>query len=220
MFMKNKSLLAFIGLILLLAFILACGSSSPKNNGLTPMNSNSTSTVSSQTKIKIKTTDDRPVVEIKIDGSDTKIEHGNKVIRGEMKDSEKRKYADEVGNQIAEVKAKEADGFKVRTLDGKLLWKIKISADKIKISDNEENKNAFELVKKDDGAKVEQNGNKFGEVKFYRDKQKVKVKDASDKELFDSNTDRYSVAYGVLLVQQIPEDLRYIIITELLARSL
>lgn len=216
MFIKNKSSISVLGLLLLCAFLLACGSSSTQPAKTD--NPNSANIYS--TKIKIKTPDDKDVVEIKIGDNDTKLEFANKVVRGEMKDSDKRKYAVEGGSQIAEVKMKDADGFKVRTNDGKLLWKVKISSDKIKISDNEENQNAFELVKRDDGAKVEQNENKFGEVKFYKDRQKVKVKDASDKELFDSNTDRYSVAYGVLLLDKIPEELRYIIIAELLARNL
>lgn len=218
MFMKNKSLLSVLVLLLLCTFLLACRSSSTQPTK--PQSDNPNSTTSYTTKVKIKTPDDKDVVEIKIGSNDTKIEYNGKVVRGEMKDSDKRKYVVEGSGQIAEVKMKDADGFKVRTNDGKLLWKIKISDSKIKISDNEENQNAFELVKREDGAKVEQNEKKFGEVKFYKDRQKVKVKDASDKELFDSNTDRYSVAYGVLLLDKIPEELRYIIIAELLARNL
>jgi len=213
--MNIKSLFA---ILVLISFLLACSTSStPTNPQSTNNDPNQNKTYS--TKVKIKTPDDKTVVEVKIDGNDTKLEFANKVVRGEMKDSEKRKYTVEGGNQIAEVKTKEADGFKVRAPDGKLLWKVKIDSDKIKISDNEENQNAFELKKKDDGGKIELNENKLGEVKFYKDKQKVKVKDAADKELFDSNTDKYSIAYGVLLLDKIPEELRFIILAELLARN-
>lgn len=170
------------------------------------------------TKVKVKTPDDKTVVEVKIDG-DPKIEYAGKVVRSETK-GDKRKYTLEGGSQIAEVKVKDADGFKVRTNDGKLLWKVKISDDKIKISDNEENQNAFELKKKDDGAKIERNETKLGEVKFYKDRQKVKVKDEGDTELFDSNTDKYSTVFGVLALNEIPEDLRFIIFAELLARNI
>lgn len=170
-----------------------------------------------ETKVKVKTPDDQTVVEVKID-ADPKIEFGGRVLRGETK-GDKRKYTLEGGGQIAEVKVKDADGFKVRSNDGKLLWKVKIAADKIKISDNEENENAFEIKKRDDGAKIERGDTKLGEVKFYKDRGKVKVKDADDKELFDSNTDKYAVAYGVLALTEIPEDLRYIIFAELLARN-
>ena len=172
-----------------------------------------------ETKVKIKTPDEKDVLEVKVDGGNIKLEYGGKVVRSELK-GDKRKYFYEAGSQIAEVKTKDADGFKVRTTDGKLLWKIKIADDKIKISDNEENQNPFEIKMKDDGAKVEFNETKLGEVKFYKDRQKVKVKDANDKELFDSNTDKYSVAYGVLLLDKIPEELRFIIIGELVSRNL
>ena len=178
-----------------------------------------TETKTYDTKVKFKTPDDKDVLEIKSDGGNIKLEFGGKVIRSELK-GDKRKYFYEAGSQIAEVKAKDADGFKVRTTDGKLLWKIKIADDKIKISDNEENQNPFEIKKKDDGAKVEFNGTKLGEVKFYKDREKIKVKDANDQKLFDSNTDKYSVAYGVLLIDKIPEELRFIIIGELLNRNL
>lgn len=220
---KNRNSFIILLAILIFAPSFACRQTSddrPASNISQPNSGNSASaTKDYQIKVKIKTPDDKPVVEFKFDGSETKLEYGGKVVRGELKD-DKRKYFYEAGSQIAEVKAKDADGFKVRTLDGKLLWKIKISGDKIKISDNEENRNAFDIVKKEDGAKVEQNEQKLGEVKFYRDRQKIKVKDAADQELFDGNTDKYSVAYGVLLLDKIPEELRYIIIAEILTRNL
>lgn len=205
-------------LLLLTALFSACNSGSKPAPVVNDKPTDPpTETKTYETKVKVKTPDDKPVVEVKID-SDPKIEYGGKVVRSATKD-DKRKYTVEGGPQIAEVKTKDADGFKVRTNDGQLLWKVKIDADKIKISDNEENQNAFEIKKKDDGAKIERGETKLGEVKFYKDRQKVKVKDAADKELFDSNTDKYSVAYGVLALSEIPEDLRFIIFAELLARN-
>jgi len=215
--LRNKSLFL---ILLLLAFSGACRQSLSETKAVPDSQSNPAATNKDYAvKVKIKTPDEKDVVEVKFDGNDTKLEYGGKVLRG-AGDGDKRKYSLEGGSQIAEVKAKDADGFKVRTPDGKLLWKVKIAPDKIKISDNEENQNAYELVKREDGAKIEQNENKLGEVKFYRDRQKIKVKDAADKEVFDGNTDKYSVSYGVLLLDKIPEELRFIIIAELLARNL
>lgn len=221
---KNKVIFNLFSIVLILSFFsLACNFGSKQNE--TQENPLPETTVDSQsdtktyeTKVKVKTPDDKTVVEVKIDG-DPKIEFAGKVIRSETK-NDKRKYTLEGGSQVAEVKIKDSEGFKVRTNDGKLLWKIKISADKIKISDNEENQNAFELKKKDDGSKIERNETKLGEVKFYKDRQKVKVKDEADKEIFDSNTDKYSQAFGVLALDEIPEELRFIIFAELLARSI
>lgn len=223
--LKNKTWTNEFSLILLLAVLSFSCSQGSKKSEAPPNTVPTNSTVANppnnktyDTKVKIKTPDDKDVVEVKIDSGGPKLEYGGKIVRGETK-NDKRKYTVEGGSQIAEVKIKEDDGFKVRTNDGKLLWKVKIDADKIKISDNEENTNAFEIKKKDDGAKIERGETRFGEVKFYTDRQKIKVKDASDKELFDGNTDKYSIAYGVLTLNDIPEDLRFIILAELLARN-
>ncbi len=222
--LKNKITLVIIFITAFL-LIVACNSGArrPETAANKSPNESGTATNSSNgksydTKVKIKTPDGKDFVEVKADANGTKLEYNGKVLRGETKD-DKRKYALENGSLIAEVKFKDADGFKVRTSDGTLLWKIKIAADKIKISDNEENQNAFEIKKNADGAKIERGETKLGEVKFYPDKQKIKVKDAADREIFDGNTNIYSTAYGVLALNKIPEDLRLIILAELLARD-
>ncbi|PWT91897.1 MAG: hypothetical protein C5B54_04470 [Acidobacteria bacterium] len=170
-------------------------------------------------KVKIKTTDDKPVVEIKFKGAeDAKLEFSGLVVRAKNKDNGKRKYELEGAGIIAEVKDGD-DGFKLRTADGKLLWKVKFGDDKIKISDNEENNNPYELKPKgDDRVKVEKNNSELGEVKFYKDRQKVKVK-VNEAEKYESNTDLYSSAYGVLVIDAIPERERNILIAELLMRK-
>lgn len=218
--LKNRSILISLLAISLLIFVsFACKSSSTKTDSpVNPTADQPSETKTYNKKVKVKTPDDKTIVEVKID-TDPKIEYAGKVVRSETK-GDKRKYSVEGGSQIAEVKTKDADGFKVRTNDGQLLWKVKFADGKIKISNNEENENAFEIKKKDDGAKIERNETKLGEVKFYTDRQKVKVKDAGDVELFDSNTDKYSVAFGVLALNEIPEDYRFIIFAELLARNL
>ena len=108
--------------------------------------------------------------------------------------------------------------FKLHAPDGKLLWKVKVTADRVKISDNEENKDPYELRTKDDGARVERNGVELAEVKFYRDRQKTKVK-VQEMEKFDIHGNRYSSAYGVLAIGAIPEQERAILIAELLPRG-
>lgn len=199
-------------------FSIACKKASNETNISGATDSTAASKIH-ETKVKIKTPDDMDVLEVKMNGENIKLEMGAKIIRSEST-GDKRKYFYEAGSQIAEVKANDQEGFKLRGEDGKLLWKIKISSDKIKISDNEENANPFEIVKKADGAKIEFNETKLGEVKFYKDRGKIKVKNASDREIFDTNTDKYSIAYGTLLLEEIPEELRFIIFAELLDRNL
>jgi hypothetical protein len=224
--MRPRILFALPCLLLCALLPAACGGGSSGRAPAPAVNSSSPPAGDAATagKIKFKTPDEQTVVEFKPQGDAFKIEFSNggqaQVLRSALSDKGKRKYELEGGALVAEVKPGD-DGFKVRTTDGRLLWKVKTAADKIKISDNEENLNPFELVRKeDDRVKIKRNETELGEVKFYRDRQKVKVKDAGERELFDANTDNYSAAYGVLLLEQIPAQERYIIMAELLARKL
>lgn len=113
------------------------------------------------------------------------------------------------------------DSFKLRTPAGKLLWKVKIAADKIKVSDNEENANAWAL-KTDyaDKAKlVGPAGKEVGEVKFGVEGGKAKVKEAAGATRFVIQSGKPSAAYGVLLAAGVPEEARWVILAELLARG-
>jgi hypothetical protein len=221
-----RALLLFL-LSVSLSLVSSCGGSgsksSPAPGGSNDGSPPSAATADEADKIKIKTPDEQAVVEFKLKGDSPKIEFSasgqTKILRGELNKNDKRKYQLEGGGMVAEVKPGD-DGFKVRTPDGNLLWKVKIAGDKIKISNNEENTNPFVLAIKDnDRVKILQNETLLGEVKFYRDRQKVKVKDTNEKELYESNTDRYSAMYGVMMMQQIPDAERYIIMAELLLRK-
>jgi hypothetical protein len=65
-------------------------------------------------------------------------------LRGSSRESGKRKYALDNGPEVLEVKPGEGH-FKVRKPDGSLLWKVKMDPNKIKVSDNEENRDAVEV---------------------------------------------------------------------------
>jgi hypothetical protein len=173
-------------------------------------------------KVKVKTPDGKEAVQFKLRGDDIKIEFHSggeqKVLRLKTESRKKRKYELEGGEIAALVKAKDY-GFKVFDTQERLLWKVKIYDDKIKISDNEENKNPYELKLGQDGLKVKGQVH-IGKVNFYPEKPKVKVKDAWDREVFDSKTRRFSAMFGVLLLDKIPEAQRYIIMAEILLRGL
>ena len=117
---------------------------------------------------------------------------------------------------IAKVKIKDK-GFKLVDENDKLLWKVKISGDKVKISDNEENKNPYVLKKSDDKVKVkDKNEKEIARVKFYSDNGKLKLKDMSGKELYISKDyTKLSGAIGVLAITEIPAKLRAVIAAEL-----
>lgn len=131
---------------------------------------------------------------------------------------EKRKYRrDPGGQQVCEVKPGDG-GFKLRTSDGMLLWKVKLAEDKIKVSDNEENRDPWSLKTKyaDKVKVVDASEKEIAEVRFYPDRTKVKGADGT--ELWESRGGRRSAAFGVLVLDRVPEEHRAILMAEILAR--
>jgi hypothetical protein len=132
---------------------------------------------------------------------------------GKMSDPAKRKYRS--GETVVFETKWDEDGFKLRTPTGSLLSKVKIKDDKIKVSDNEENANPFELKSREgDRIKVMGPGEKeLGNVRA------TVVEDTAEKKLFDITGRAGSAGYGVLLLDKIPAAQRYIILSELFAKG-
>jgi hypothetical protein len=65
-------------------------------------------------------------------------------LRGASRGNGKRKYALDNGSEVLEIKPGQGH-FKVRKPNGILLWKVKMDSNKIKVSDNEENRDAVEV---------------------------------------------------------------------------
>ena len=156
------------------------------------------------------------VVQPAADGSTSlDFTEGGKKTRlvGKMSDPVKRKYR--AGDVVVFETKWDEDGFKLRTPTGSLLYKVKLKDDKIKVSDNEENANPFELkARESDRIKVMAPGEKeMGNVRA------TVVEDASGKKLFDVTGRAGSAAYGVLLLDKIPATQRYIILSELFAKG-
>jgi hypothetical protein len=204
--------------------LFAC--SHPVSHKEVPADTSSAANVSTtnvKQKIKIKTPDEKPVAEIDLTGSDPKVDFSlngqNGSVRGKTNDKGKRRYEAEDNQTIAEIKA-DADSFKLKAADGRLLWKIKFVDSKVKIASNEEMNNAFVLKPGEtDRIKVLREETEIGKVKFYRERGKVKVENPADAAQYESNTNLFSGAYGVLLMNDIPAAERLIILTELLARG-
>jgi hypothetical protein len=143
-------------------------------------------------------------------------------LRGEERGSGKRKYQVDGGPVLFEIKPDgDSDGFKLRKADGTLRWKVKITPEKIKISDNEQNANPFELkVREGDRVKVVGPGEKeLGNVRFDRAASKTEVETAGGKTAFMAEGSKPSGAYGVLLLDSIPVHERYVLMAELLSRG-
>jgi hypothetical protein len=143
-----------------------------------------------------------------------------RTIEGEQKSTGKRKYI-ENGTMIAEVKPGETGGFKVRSADGKtLLWKVKREADKVKVSDNEENAHPFELKTKSDRIEVrDASGKAIGAVRYDAAKHLAVVEDAAGKPRFNASSEHADRFLGIAILDTIPLPLRAIVMAELSARD-
>jgi hypothetical protein len=172
----------------------------------------------------VRAADGAEVMTVRIDGASIGVsltEAGQKrELRGDPRDSGKRKYTIDGGAVTYEVKSSEG-GFKLRTADGKLRWKVKIAPEKIKISDNEENNNPFELkVREGDRTKVVAPGDReLGNVRFDRGASKTEIENAAGITQFRVDDPAPSGAFGVLLLDGIPATERAILLAEILSRG-
>lgn len=152
--------------------------------------------------IALTTAGGERVIEVSPQGNDLTVTYAGGVMHGRFK-GEKRKYED------VEVKFGDEGGFKVRTLDGKLLWKVKVTPDKIKVSNNEENQNPYELKIKDAKVKVYAPGDRLlGEVRVRGDHVDVGGKYRAA----GTSADAF---YGVELLDGVPPRERAVIFAEL-----
>jgi len=141
------------------------------------------------------------------------------VLTGKPKNDEKREYSLDGGAVMLEAKTKDEQGsFKLRTPSGALHWKVKIDGDKIKISDNEQNANAYEMRTKGLETKVlAPDGHTLGTVKF-EDGRNV-MRDGFDKTVDRMPSKFFRPAYGVLLIDGIDPIERYALLGELIERT-
>lgn len=197
--------------------ILSATSCGSKNNDTdntstkTSENSSSTSQNNPPSPIEIKLDDKAFGTISSWNENETSITVNRQAITGRLSKNNKTKYYDPAGDVIAEIKYKET-GFKLRKPDGTLLWKIKVKDNKIKISDNAENKNPYEIKKKEGKYKIKKTEEELGQVTF--DGNNVKVKATNGTFKLISNQDSY--AFGVLAIKEIPARHRMIIMAELL----
>jgi hypothetical protein len=180
-------------------------------------------------RFKFKTGDGSEALSIKRYKDHDKIELSfegtNSVFKGRTEVADRVKYkevAGEAGEKqlVAEVKIK-PDSVKLVDEKEALIWKVRFNDDKIKISDNEDGNNSCEIKIKsaDKGEIRDQSGNEIGNVRFYSDNGKLKVKDAAGAEILVTKDSQFSLAPGVILFKHIPLAHRAIIISEILRRG-
>jgi len=160
-------------------------------------------------------------IEVSFEDKRVYVDIGDKHLVGESQSLKRFWRRGAGGEAVLEVKTGD-DGFKLRTPADKLLWKVKVDKEKIKIADNEDMTHAWTIkFKADENTKVTDAKDKeIGALKFNKETGKIKLKDASDKELFVVESGRRSNAYAALLLKDVPEEQRDIILGELFVRGL
>ncbi len=176
-------------------------------------------TAAAPTTTLIETVGSDARISIKSNGTHVDIVTGTSQLAGDRRGDKRYYHLGTGGAALVEVKSG-ADGFKLRSPSGKLLWKVKIDDDKVKVSDNEANANAWTVRRGDaDKAKVaDPNGAEVGAARYDAASGKTRVVDAAGKPRYLVATVAPSPAYGVLLMEGVPQPYRSVIVAELLAR--
>jgi hypothetical protein len=150
---------------------------------------------------------------------------GGEVITCRRHDEAKRRCRSPGGTEVAEVKVRADAGgegaIKLHAPDGKLLWKVRLGPEKIKISDNEENREPWTLsLKHGDKIKVEDPKEQVVGVFRRGGGGEARAEGADGAHLFTVEGGGASAAGALLLVSALPARDRLILMAEILARGL
>ena len=212
-------------LLPLIFLVLSCGGRAERTSQdsapsrPSPAASAVTTPASPGATLSIQSAGGAPAFQITPGSSDIKVSFAadgqSSSMEGSQHSSGKRKYTQN-GRLIAEVKPTDS-GFKVRSPDGKqLFWKIKREADKVKISDNEQNDHPFVLKSKSDRVEVlGPDGKTIGAVRVDSPGHRSVAEDASGQVQFTLVSDHSDRFLGVALMKEIPVAMRAIIMAEL-----
>jgi hypothetical protein len=219
-----------LGLLLALVFaLLGCDRSGGRGAGASATDTGSASREDSAAARPTATRDGTWVVQgegtaelvrIELRAGKATIRYGERSLVGEPAGPKRRYHAE--GSSELRVEVKDGgDKLKLKDAQERLLWKVKLDTDKVKLSDSEEGEAKLSLKAKDEPGefKVKRGEEEIGKVTFEPSTRRVKVKDATGAERFRAEASEGSAAYGVLLATEIPEEQRYIIMAELLARG-
>lgn len=197
-----------IGLLLIL-FCLLC--SLYVNGAETP-----------QYTVKIKQDDGRLYLKIKLYSKERiKVEYsesdGNIITFIGSNEKNKRIYVERNANQTNPIfKVKRGDnGFKLRSLLGENLFKIKIKPKNLKVV-NEHNGVVYQIKDKNQKIKVYHNDYLLGKIQ--RSDDRIKIKDASNTTRYKIKDSVVMMAYGVLLLD-LPMDVQASLLGELMIQG-
>ena len=190
-------------IIVVLLFLISCDSSSQTAKKEVQNTLNERSNI-----IRVINGDGAEIASIEHLQDNVIFLEGNR-IKSKIGSSGKRKYLDEGGNTIGKIN-KYDYGFKVKSLEGTILWKIKLKDESIKIANNDDMEGAYK-VKKKSKTKIYVDEKEVGnaiEMESY-----IKVHTMDKKELKVFNTNELHAA--IMGIVEIPLEIRLIMLAEI-----
>jgi hypothetical protein len=161
--------------------------------------------------IQVKNASGETVAQVSIT-ENISVTSQDKALVGVFK-KEKRKYYTSSNEMAYAVKFSD-DGFKLRDHNEQLLWKVKLYDDKIKLANNEEMYSAYEIKLREGGKiKLERNESLVQEVRLDENAQSVTIGNLTVEGCGNS------LAPAILLIEDLKEFEKYILMAELLAKG-
>lgn len=161
----------------------------------------------------VKNSAGETLANIYVDSDEVTVSLADITLRGVAKRSDKRKYYD--GNTMVYAVKMDEGGFKLRDENERLIWKVKLYPDKLKIANNEEMNGAYEVKLRDEG-----------KLKLEKNERELKTMHLSESNAPLTVADKYaiegfglSLAPGILLIDDLEEAEKFIIMAELVQRK-
>lgn len=106
------------------------------------------------------------------------------------------------------------DGFKLRDGNEQMIWKVKLYEDKLKIANNEEMNRGYEVKLRDGKLKLERNETELKSLRLSAETDWYAVEDHYKIQGFGQ-----SLAVGILLIDELKEREKFIIMAELVKQG-
>ncbi|MEM6523944.1 MAG: hypothetical protein AAF693_09135 [Bacteroidota bacterium] len=212
---KNTLFSTLIGLSLLLQ---ACGRGSETTTAEEVVSETPTpdspAPSSAPKQFYINTATNEKLAEISDEGDQLIVSLGTSNLFGELKRADKRKYVDQ--NDQLKYTVKYSDGgLKLNDGNEELLWKIKLYDDHFKISKDNDMDNSFRSgLSESAKIKVKKDDKEIGALRIRPNDAFTTIKDKYTVRNFGS-----SMALGILLIDEIPEEQKFILCAELLKQG-
>lgn len=161
----------------------------------------------------IRSATEAELAAISIRADEISVRDADGQLIGVAKRSDKRKYYDPSNTMVYAVKLDD-DGFKLRDGNEQMIWKVKLYEDKLKIANNEEMNRGYEVKLRDGKLKLERNETELKSLRLSAETDWYAVEDHYKIQGFGQ-----SLAVGILLIDELKEREKFIIMAELVKQG-